>query len=190
MPIDYSLGKIYKITGNGYTYYGSTCEPTLARRLAGHIRNYKRYLNGKDHFITSFRCFENNNNDYHIILVEKYSCNNKDELHARERWYIENNECCNKVVVGRTHKEYDKKYYEINKEQILEYHKNYYQQNKDEISEYHKNRYEANKEKIQKWQKAKLTCECGSKYSKSNKSQHMKTVKHQKYINQQNENQV
>ena len=35
MP-DYSKGKIYKIVCNvtGLVYVGSTCEPTLARRLA------------------------------------------------------------------------------------------------------------------------------------------------------------
>ena len=48
MP-DYQLGKIYKIECNvtGQRYIGSTCEPILARRLAGHITNYKSYLNGK-----------------------------------------------------------------------------------------------------------------------------------------------
>ena len=40
---DYQLGKIYRIVCNttGLTYYGSTCEPTLARRLSGHVVNYK-----------------------------------------------------------------------------------------------------------------------------------------------------
>ena len=41
--IDYSKGKIYKIVCNntGLIYIGSTCEPTLARRLAKHVGNYK-----------------------------------------------------------------------------------------------------------------------------------------------------
>ena len=52
MP-DYQLGKIYKIECNvtGKVYIGSTCEPILARRLAGHIKSYKRYLNGKFHYL-------------------------------------------------------------------------------------------------------------------------------------------
>ena len=34
--VNYQLGKIYKIVDNtnGNIYIGSTCEPTLARRLA------------------------------------------------------------------------------------------------------------------------------------------------------------
>jgi hypothetical protein len=42
----YRNGKIYKIVCNitGLTYYGSTCEPTLARRLAKHRGCYNRWL--------------------------------------------------------------------------------------------------------------------------------------------------
>ncbi len=48
MP-DYSKGKIYKIVCNttGLVYIGSTCEPTLARRLAGHRGAYNAFLKGK-----------------------------------------------------------------------------------------------------------------------------------------------
>jgi len=42
-----------------------------------------------------------------ITLVEKYRCETKDELHARERYYIENNKCVNKVIPTRTTKEYN-----------------------------------------------------------------------------------
>ena len=53
----YSRGKIYKIICNvtGLVYVGSTCEPALARRLAGHRRSYKAYLNGKKYYVTSFK---------------------------------------------------------------------------------------------------------------------------------------
>eukprot|EP01040_Poterioochromonas_malhamensis_P000307 gene307-329_t len=38
MPVNYQLGKIYRIHCNvtNKDYYGSSAEPTLARRLAGH----------------------------------------------------------------------------------------------------------------------------------------------------------
>jgi hypothetical protein len=44
MP-NYQLGKIYKIVDNtnNNIYVGSTCEPTLARRLSGHTRNFKNW---------------------------------------------------------------------------------------------------------------------------------------------------
>ena len=97
MP-DYQLGKIYKIVCNltGLTYYGSTCEPTLARRLAGHTGNFKLWK--KDNtiqYMSSFKCLEGEN--YEIVLVEIFSCNSKMELHQRERVFIENNVCVNKT---------------------------------------------------------------------------------------------
>ena len=47
--VNYQLGKIYKIVDNtnNNIYIGSTCEPTLARRLSNHICVYKKYLEGE-----------------------------------------------------------------------------------------------------------------------------------------------
>ena len=44
--VNYTLSKIYKIECNvtGLVYVGSTCEPTLAKRLTKHVGNYKSYL--------------------------------------------------------------------------------------------------------------------------------------------------
>ena len=99
----YQKGKIYRIVCNttDKCYIGSTCENTLARRLTKHIVNYKRWREQKDtNYISSYEIFENNN--YDIILMENYPCNNKDELHVRERWFIENTNCVNKVVPIKT----------------------------------------------------------------------------------------
>ncbi len=117
MP-NYQLGKIYKIVCNltGKVYYGSTCEPTLARRLAKHVNSFNCFKNGKTNFVSSFSIIENNN--YFIVLVEKYACNDKMELQQRERFYIENNDCINKNIPNRKIKEY----YQDNKDKILEYH--------------------------------------------------------------------
>ena len=43
---DYKDGKIYKIVcdNTGLTYYGSTCEKHLSRRLSRHRNNYSYYL--------------------------------------------------------------------------------------------------------------------------------------------------
>jgi predicted GIY-YIG superfamily endonuclease len=102
--VNYQLGKIYKIVDNtnGNIYIGSTCEPTLARRLSQHMCDFKRYLNKKRNFTTSFKIIENNN--YNIILLETYPSNSKDELHAKDRYYIENNNCVNKQIPTRTSK--------------------------------------------------------------------------------------
>ena len=95
--VNYEFAKVYKIVDNtnDNVYIGSTCEPTLARRLASHRRDYKRYLEGKQHFITSYEILKNNN--YEIILLEECKdITTKDQLHKRERFYIENNICVNK----------------------------------------------------------------------------------------------
>ena len=71
MPNNYSRGKIYKIvcqTTNNQ-YIGSTTEPTLARRLAGHNCDFKRWKKGEFRYLTSFSILENNN--YYIELIEE-----------------------------------------------------------------------------------------------------------------------
>jgi len=68
--VNYQLGKIYKIVDNtnGNIYIGSTCEPTLARRLSQHCGEYRFYLNKEiKKNITSFQIIKNNN--YDIILI-------------------------------------------------------------------------------------------------------------------------
>jgi hypothetical protein len=149
MPIDYSKGKIYKIIDldSNECYIGSTCEPTLARRLAGHVSCYKSYLNGNYHYVTSFKIIQNG--DYDIVLIENYPCNSKDELHARESHYTQSMDCVNKVkkqgLINKIGKvEYGKQYREDNKEQLKEQMKQYNEANKDKIKQY----YEDNKEQI------------------------------------------
>ena len=149
--VNYQLGKIYKIVDNtnGNIYIGSTCEPILSRRLAQHKSDYKKYLNGKHNFITSFEILKNEN--YEIILVENFPCNNKDELHAKERFYIENNECINKVVPNRTNKEWKKQNYQKNKQTVLEKNKQYREQNKDKLAEKAKEYREQKQENLKQY---------------------------------------
>jgi hypothetical protein len=108
MPNDYSRGKIYKIVcrKTGLQYFGSTTEPTLARRLVFHVRSFKHWKKNNFNFITSFTILEEN--DYYIELVELVPCSSNDELKVRERFYIQNNECVNKNIPGRTKEEWYK----------------------------------------------------------------------------------
>jgi hypothetical protein len=159
MP-DYQNGKIYKIVNyeNDDVYIGSTTEPTLARRLAKHVGNYREYLNGKFHYLTSFKVIETGN--YDIQLIEKYPCNSKMELHAREGYYIKSVDCINKRVAGRTRKQYE-------------------QDNKDVIAKKNKAYKTDKKQKIN----MKHSCLCGGKYTHTNMAVHMRSKKHQSYIN-------
>jgi hypothetical protein len=78
--VNYQLGKIYKIIDNtnNNVYIGSTCEPTLAKRLTKHVASYKHYLKGKSNYVTAYDILEND--DYDIILLQKFSCESRDQL--------------------------------------------------------------------------------------------------------------
>jgi hypothetical protein len=168
--VNYQQGKIYKIIDNvnGNIYIGSTCKKTLAERLSQHKSRFKLYLEksleGK---YGSFDIIKNG--DYKIILIEEYPCNTKDQLTAREQYWIENTECVNKKRAFITseqqinhNKNYKKIYYEHNKEQILEYQKQYREENNEQILDYQKQYREENNEKILGYQK---------KYRDNNKEQ-------------------
>jgi excinuclease UvrABC ATPase subunit len=182
MP-DYQDSKIYKIVNydNDDVYIGSTTEPTLARRLAKHVGNYKSYLNGKSSYTTSYKIIETGN--YDIQLIEAFPCNNKMELHAREGYWIKQLECVNKVVPGRTAKEYGEEYREKNKDMIREKKKRYNEKNKENIAEYHKEYRKNHKETISGKRTKKEQCICGITFTRCHKARHMKTNKHQSYIN-------
>jgi hypothetical protein len=148
MPVDYSLGKVYKIVGNGKIYVGSTCERLLCQRLAGHKRVYNCWLNGKGSNVTSYECV--GDPDCYIELLELCPCSCVDELRKCEGKWIRDLECVNRCVAGRTPSEY----YESHKEEINEKMKAYNAAHKETIVEYQKAYKEATREKIAEYQKA------------------------------------
>ena len=145
--VNYNEGKIYKIesTLGDMVYYGSTTKQYLSQRMTKHRSDYNRWLSGKD--AGKYRSFdlfdEYGIENCKIILVENYPCKSKDELTAREAYYIRNFDCGNKCVPGRTYKEYR----ENNKDKIAEQGKEYYQNNKDKFKQYREN----NKDKIKQY---------------------------------------
>ena len=170
--VNYANGKIYKIVCNktGLQYFGSTTKKHICQRITAHKDNIKSWKEGKRKSkCTSYVIFEND--DYYYELVENYPCESKDQLTAREGFWIRNNECVNKVVPHRTRKEYrqdnkeriaeqKKEYYEQNKETIDEWHKKYREENKERKSDYDKQRYKDNRDK---------KCEYSKEYYKANK---------------------
>jgi hypothetical protein len=177
----YQKGKIYKIVCDttDKCYIGSTCENTLARRLTKHLVNYKRWNEGKDEsYMSSYQILEND--DYDIILLENYPCNSKDELHTRERYWIENTNCVNKVVPIKTDEEKLKNrrlYLENNKEHFKGTNKEYYENNKVVIKEKAKVYVKENKDKIKKNKKEyceknkELFTEKGKQYREEHKEE-------------------
>ena len=152
MP-NYKEGKIYRLVNSSTTdcYYGSTCDE-LRKRKYQHKTDYIRYLQNQKKYITSFKIFEPDIDDVDIILVESFPCSNKEELHARERWYIENNDCVNKYIPTRTQKEYNR---DVRPEQ--------YQRDKDKIN-------------------IKMECECGKTISRHHYKAHTRTKIHQQLM--------
>jgi hypothetical protein len=165
----------------------------LCKRMDKHRRDFKYWKDDNKRKIMCFELFEKYGiENCKIYLVELYPCKSREELEAREGYYIRNYDCVNKNIPGRTNKEYYyynkdkilvscKKYYNDNKDEILEYCKKYYNNNKDEILEYRKKYREKNDDTIKTKKNEKYTCLCGGKYTCSNKSKHIKTKKHIKY---------
>lgn len=150
MP-DYQKAKIYKLwsPSKNLVYYGSTCE-TLPQRLAKHKYAHKVYNEqNKGHNCGSFVIFDCE--DYKMELLEEYPCNNKQQLLKKEAEYIKSNECVNPQIPARTQKEY----YQDNKDTKIakntEYAKNNPEVNKQATKKY----YENNKEKILEKRKEK-----------------------------------
>ena len=117
----YHRGKIYKLVSYQTTdvYFGSTIEKQLPNRLSKHRAHYKMWLNGKYCYLSSYEIVKHD--DCKIILIEIFPCNSKDELCAREQHYIENNDCVNRYRshTTLTKLEYQKQYYEQNKEKLV-----------------------------------------------------------------------
>jgi hypothetical protein len=133
-------GIIYKLECciTGEVYYGST-QQSLSKRMSEHKTKCKQWKEGKCGFVTSYQIIDRGN--YSYSLIETTECEDRKQLEQRERFYIENNECINKNVAGRTLKESQKEYYEANKEVILERQKVYKEANKDHINEIARQRY-------------------------------------------------
>jgi hypothetical protein len=153
--VDYKNGKIYRLVCNttGDQYIGSTTRP-LSQRLGGHKTQYKQFLAGKIPQQTTSNSILSNNN-FEMILIEDFACENKNQLERRERYYIESMKCVNKYKPAQTkeehkeeRKEQSKQYYQENQGKILEERKQHYEQNKEEVNEKHRQHYEQNKEEV------------------------------------------
>jgi hypothetical protein len=174
MP-NYQNGKIYMIESisNNCRYYGSTIQ-SLALRLGKHRNDIKMGRNPSSKEILKYQ-------DARILLVELYPCNNRMELESKEAEYIRNNDCVNKQIPQRTDKEYQKQYYQDNKEVIKEKSKQYRQDNKEVIAKYQKQYQQDNKEVIAEKMLKKCLCDCGKIHSHKNYKRHLQAKQHQFY---------
>ena len=129
MP-DYSQGKVYKIlnTETDDVYVGSTTG-MLCRRLSKHKAEMRYRTNSNMKLYAKMK--EHGEDTFYIELIENYPCGTKEELNAREGYWIRQFGTLNKIVQGRTPKEY----YQDNMDSRKEYHHHWYTQNKDKPAE-------------------------------------------------------
>jgi len=199
---DYKNGKIYKIINDETDdeYYGSTIKP-LKERFGDHKRDYRCYLNGKSEYISSFEIVKYSS--CKIVLVENFPCNSKYELEVREKYYIKNFKCVNKVIPTRSKKEYrednkviireksKKRYETMDKQEYKKYQKQYQQDNKEKIKKQRKQYRHDNKEKIKerntqyRLKNIEKIAECQKQYQQDNKEKIKKQKKQYRHDNKE-----
>jgi len=127
--MNYQNGRIYQILNhiNDDIYVGSTTQ-SLSKRFSWHKgdstkekkQNYKLYRAMK----------EIGSENFYIELIENYPCNTKEELIAREQYYIRERGTLNSLIPGRNLAEYKIEC----RDQILQNKRLYYQKNKEIIN--------------------------------------------------------
>tara|TARA_E500000305_G_C3996331_1_gene224751 strand:+ start:762 stop:1277 length:516 start_codon:yes stop_codon:yes gene_type:complete len=170
--VDYQNSKIYKIVCNitGETYYGSTTRPLKIR-----IRHHETQLTSTSRHII-------NRGNYYYELLEEYPCENKEQLHQRERIYIENNPCINRQTPTRTSQEYR----QDNIEHIKEVDRLKHINDRENRNARCKKWYEDHKDEILEREKETMICECGCEIRKKGLRNHLKTPKHKELMEANN----
>jgi hypothetical protein len=150
--------------------------------MSDHRIDYKRYLNKNIKYMTSYEILKYD--DAYIELIYEEEFESLDALRAKEGKYQREMDCVNKMIQGRTRKEYYeenkphilaqiKEYREINKEEMKEKRIQYYQEHKEEILEQKHEYYQDNKEQIHEY---------NQKYRKENIEQ--LTIKGKQYYDE------
>ena len=213
MPRNYKNTIIYKIVCKDINikdfYVGSTTDFT--KRKSRHKSTCYNTNNEYAYNYKIYKIIRDNGgwDNWEMVEVEKYPCNDGNEARARERYYYESLQpTMNTALPIKTNddeKEYQTKYKETNKERISKQRKQFREDNKEKLKEIKKKYYEENKEVIlerskdyckeyiknhkderneyrKQWRlKNTIQCECGGKYIPDRKSHHMLTKKHIDY---------
>jgi len=179
---DYSKGLIYKIKCLDPKirdiYVGSTLNEVARRKK--HKSNCTNPKGNDKYNLCVYQFIRSHGgwDDWKLVPIKLYPCKSRTELRIEEERIIEELEEFttlnrNRAWAGfdrdecKTEGDYNRKYQEIHKEEIVERKKKYYKEHKEEIAEK---------------QKEKYTCDCGSTLNKAKKTRHEKTLKHINYL--------
>ena len=166
MP-DYKNSKIYKILNSmdDEVYVGSTTA-SLSRRMGKHRSDFHN-----TEYKQTYKIYKHMHkigvDNFYIELIETYPCDSKEELGAREGQLIRQVGTLNKIISGRTEKEY-------------------YQDNIEKEREKGRNNYKKHKTHILEYIKQRCTCECGTDVNIHHIARHRETVKHKQLMEQLN----
>lgn len=177
--IDFSKGLIYKIVCRDVEvkdlYVGSTTN--FSKRKGGHKSSCKNQ-NDANYNLPLYKTIREKGgfDAWDMILIENYPCENNNELHSRERHYMEQLHAnLNSRAALRTSQE--KKQYQ------KEFDKAYREENREKLNEDDRNRWNERKEQQnQNRRETIFECECGSQCRVNGKARHERTNKHKKLI--------
>ena len=205
-PIDYRKSVIYKICCNDVSitdvYVGSTT--SLSKRKPCH-KSACNNERDKAHNLNVYQFIRANGgwDNWDVVMVEEYPCDNKNQLHTRERYQMELLKAnLNSIIPTRTMKEWYKEnvehikeYQKENAEHIKARKKEYYKENAEHIKSQSKERrkenaehikarekeyQKENTEHIKEYQKAykneKIACaHCNKMLNRSSMARHIKS---------------
>ena len=167
-PIKYSSSIVYKICCKDLNvkdiYVGHTTNFT--KRKHNH-KSRCHNINDKYNEFKIYQIIRDNGGweNWEMIEIEKYSCQDENEAKARERFWIESLNCTlNSNVPLRTDKEYRDSHKQEKKEQDAKYRLK-------------------NKESLKEKKSIKCKCEiCGVSYTQNHKSRHNQSKFHMNYL--------
>lgn len=160
--VNYNNSIIYKLCCKDINvkdiYVGSTTN--FIRRKCEH-KSKCNNINDKYYNLNVYQFIRDNGNinNWDMVLIEEFECNNKLELHKRERYYIEQlGATLNSNIPNRSKNEW-------------------YEDNKDKFKDKNKKYREANKDKIKEQKKEKVHCDiCNKEMRKDSLNRHNKKL--------------
>jgi hypothetical protein len=200
--INYENTLIYKIVCNDLnvtdTYCGHTTNFNERKNSHKSVCNSE---NSPSYNLKVYKTIRENGGfeNWSMIQIEEFPCKNRREAGAREHFQYEIlNSRMNSQVPNRSRKQhyednrealllYNKQYKETNQEAISLYQKQHYEENREALLLYNKQYKETNQEAIslyqKQYEKQNYLCDCGRNIRHREKSRHLKSKIHLKFMN-------
>ncbi len=191
--VNYALGRVYKLvsTNSDRVYIGSTCQ-SLSKRMGGHRQHVRRGTTYQVYMHMRERGVET----WHIVLLEKVSCADREELTKKEdEWMgkFDKEKLLNKNAARFTAAARTKNRAQIKAAMSVPFHcpcgstvRNI-QKQKHYRSKKHKKWATENNVPIPESERTRgkavpVACQCGGRFTPRNKNIHAQTNIHKKWL--------